>query len=108
MTTMEDLERLSKAATPEQWAVPHFAVEDHGCRCGYVFSSGQSGMGAIATIHHRGDKTDGAHENEPDDVAKANARLIVALVNAYRSGDLIHKDRISEDARLRPRSSEVE
>jgi len=51
--------------------VPHFARDDVRCNCAYVFSESQVGMGSICTIDH-GD------ENEPLEIAKANARLIAA------------------------------
>ena len=62
---------MSAQHTPGPWMVPHFARDDVCCNCAYVFSESQVGMGSICTIDH-GD------ENEPLEIAKANARLISA------------------------------
>lgn len=62
---------MSAQHTPGPWMVPHFARDDVGCNCAYVFSESQVGMGSICTIDH-GD------ENEPLEIAKANAHLIAA------------------------------
>lgn len=57
--------------TPGPWMAPHFVRDDVRCNCAYVFSESQVGMGSICTIDH------GA-EDEPLEIAKANARLIAA------------------------------
>lgn len=70
--------------TPGPWSVPHFAT-DHQCNCQYVLSDGQYGMGAIATVHHNEDGSDGAEHNEPLGVAIANANLIVAAPELFEA-----------------------
>lgn len=57
--------------TPGPWMMPHFADDSATCNCTSVLSDSQHGMGCIATVPH-GD------ENEPLEIAKANARLIAA------------------------------
>jgi hypothetical protein len=66
------------AHTPGPWSVPHFARMPDGCKCGYVFSEAQSGMGAICEVTHGG-------EDEPLEIAAANARLIAAAPDLLES-----------------------
>jgi hypothetical protein len=71
--------------TPGPWTIPHFVTafdsrekptvhgETHApqCVCGYVFADAQRGMGSICDVRFGG-------ENEPLEIAVANARLIAA------------------------------
>lgn len=62
---------MSAQHTPGPWSVPHFADMLGGCKCGYVFSESQRGMGSICSVVSGG-------ENEEHEQAIANARLIAA------------------------------
>lgn len=57
--------------TAGPWSVPHFANDESGCSCAYVFSESQRGFGSVATVSFGG-------EDEDYETAKANARLISA------------------------------
>ena len=76
--------------TSEPWSVPHFATSSE-CNCQYILSDNQSGMGAIATVHFAGDSSDPiepcGHQNEPMEVAQANAKRIVDCINGCQGID---------------------
>lgn len=57
--------------TDGPWSLPHFANEESGCSCAYVFSESQRGFGSVATVSFGG-------EDEDYETAKANAKLISA------------------------------
>lgn len=61
--------------TGGEWTIPHFAREDVNCNCRYVYGEQQFGMGAICEVYHQ-DGTDENAEEEPREIAEANARLI--------------------------------
>lgn len=71
-----NLRELWQRATPGKWFPGHLCNDNHSCNCAYIFSEGQHGMGAIATIGT--DAEDVKDINE----AKANQALIPAAVNA--------------------------
>jgi hypothetical protein len=73
---------MSAQHTPGPWIVPHFARDEVKCNCGYVFSEFQHGMGSICDVNH------GA-EDEPVEIAKANARLIAAAPDLLRVAELL-------------------
>lgn len=70
--------------TPGPWSIPHFAGGDTfgGCECGYVYSESQQGMGAICQVFFGG-------ENEPREIAEANARLIAAAPDLLAALDAL-------------------
>jgi hypothetical protein len=61
--------------TPGPWTVPHFAKEDSGCHCGYVFDN--EGEYTVCEVFFQ-DESDEYGQNPPIDQAKANARIIAA------------------------------
>ena len=69
---------LLEAATPGAWFPGHLCDDNHGCNCPFIFSEGQQGFGAIATVG-----------TSPEDVkskeeAAANQAAIAACVNFVR------------------------
>jgi hypothetical protein len=83
---------LAAGPTPGPWMVPHFARDEVKCNCGYVFSEFQHGMGSICEVNH------GA-EDEPIEVAKANARLIAACNPETMRALLAELDRLRSASR---------
>lgn len=66
--------------TPGPWYGPHFATDRTKCKCGYIFSEFQNGMGAIARVYFA---TDEDPENEPFNKACGNASLIAAAPTMF-------------------------
>lgn len=64
--------------TPGPWSVPHFAIPDVNCQCGYVLTDHM--MGAVCTVHVSGEGDDWVKngDNPKYEEACANARLIAA------------------------------
>lgn len=67
------LEDLLKKITQGEWSVPHFALNNPTCQCGYVLCD--HSMGSIAEIN----KAEGQDESyhPPIEEAKANAIYII-------------------------------
>ena len=82
MTTSAELKALSDAATQREWTdgSAHFGPR-HIMR----------GSRLVAATGGYHDGLDGTHEENI-----ANAALIVAAVNAYRSGQLVHVDEVEK------------
>lgn len=57
------------------WAVPHFAQEDFGCECGYVFTKEDPGCRTVCTVHKH-DTYDEWDQYFPIEEAKRNAKVI--------------------------------
>jgi len=62
--------------TKGNWSIPHLAVDDTTCNCGFVLSEGY--CGAIATVHFSVDRELENGDNPPLEEAKHNAKLIAA------------------------------
>lgn len=71
-----------KKFTAGPWSVPHFANDESGCSCAYVFSESQRGFGSVATVSFGG-------EDEDYETAKANAKLIAAAPDLLEALQLI-------------------
>ena len=68
--------------TKEPWQVPHLARDDTSCNCAHIFAADY--LGGIAEVYVDNGKpvSDGGNDCPPLEEAKANARRIVACVNA--------------------------
>lgn len=75
---------MSAQHTPGPWSVPHFADNSTPCECAYVLSESQHSMGAICEVRHGG-------EDEPLEIAQANARLIAAAPDLWAIVETIAK-----------------
>jgi hypothetical protein len=75
--------------TPGTWSIPHFADENSKCACSYIFSETQHGFGSVATVQFGG-------EDEPYDIAKANANLIAAAPDLLEALELLLLTRTQE------------
>jgi len=64
--------------TPGPWSVPHFAVPEGNCQCGYVLTDHL--MGAVCKVYASGEGDDWASHGDNPKFAEAvaNARLIAA------------------------------
>lgn len=98
------IDQVKEALSPEpkftrgEWHLPHFAREDHACKCGWIFVENGT---TIAEVY-QGGRQDSGDEYPPLEEAKANARLFCASKDIYEAlEDLIQvkewKDKNGKD-----------
>lgn len=84
-----ELERLSAAATPGPWAYRPEHLDDWGYIRSTVIDNPVLKGKVVATTRGDGHETFDAHREAGTDPYEPNGRFIVALVNAYRAGELV-------------------
>lgn len=80
--TPEALKALSEAATPGEWTLGRIVDAPGGGRFRYVDAGG----------HYQAARFVWEMQTGEGDAQKAQTKLAVALVNAYRAGLLVHVD----------------